>query len=149
MEMVQRIMRWNPCRNGQYINCHTNISWSLHLLQKSFEGTCNTTVCAVYKFRVQDTSKPATSISGPTAVCERSASLIYKPVGGNISSPGSWTWSRVACTGGAGQVGLGSGDSLVLTTAALGVGTHTIFVKGTNGCNATNCVSTTLTISDT
>jgi len=127
----------------------TPTSPGVYTYYRRAEGTCNTTVCAVYKFRVQDTSKPATSISGPTAVCERSASLIYKPVGGNISSPGSWTWSRVACTGGAGQVGLGSGDSLVLTTAALGVGTHTIFVKGTNGCNATNCVSTTLTISDT
>ena len=93
------------------------------------EGTCNTTVCAVYKFRVQDSSKTPTSISGPTSVCERSSALIFKPIGGNLSYPGSWTWSRVACTGSSGQVGLGSGDSLSITTAALGLGTHTIYVR--------------------
>jgi hypothetical protein len=46
------------------------------------EGLCNTTTCAVYTLTVTDSSKTPTSISGPTAVCERSASLVFKPVGG-------------------------------------------------------------------
>ncbi len=77
------------------------------------EGTCNTTICAVHKFSVQDSSKPATSISGPTSVCERSAPLVFKPLGGSLSSGGSWTWSRVACGGSPGQVGLGSGIAIL------------------------------------
>jgi hypothetical protein len=113
------------------------------------EGHCNTTTCAVYTLTVTDSSITPTSISGPTAVCERSAPLKFTPVGGTLSPGASWTWTRVACHGSPFQVGLGSGDTLTLTTAALGVGTHTFYVRGLNGCNTTNCVSLTLTISDT
>ncbi|MFN5217561.1 MAG: hypothetical protein ACK5CL_02230, partial [Sphingomonadales bacterium] len=113
------------------------------------EGTCNITTCGTYTLVVVDSSITPTSISGPNAVCERSATLVYKPVGGLLSPGASWTWTRVACYGSSGQVGMGSGDSLVLTTATLGVGTHTIFVRGLNGCNMTSCASQTVVISDT
>lgn len=113
------------------------------------EGTCNTTTCATYTLTVTDSSKTPLSISGPSAVCQRNTPMVFKPVGGKLSPGASWTWSRVACHGSPGQVGLGSGDSLVLTTAMLGIGTHTIFVRGLNGCNTTSCVSRTIVISDT
>jgi hypothetical protein len=113
------------------------------------EGTCNTTTCATYTLTVADSSKTPTSISGPTSVCQRNAAIVFKPIGGKLSQGASWTWTRVACHGSSGQVGLGSGDSLSLTTASLGTGTHTIYLKAIGGCNSTACISKTITISDT
>ncbi len=120
-----------------------------YLYYRRAEGTCNTTTCAAYTLTVTDSSKTPLSISGPTSVCERSAPLVFKPVGGKLSPGASWTWTRVACHGSPNQSGMGSGDSLVVTTATLGLGTHTVFVRGLNGCNMTSCVSKTFVISDT
>jgi hypothetical protein len=110
------------------------------------EGPCNVTACAAITFTVIDSSKPATAISGPLSVCPNNTPFTLKRVGGSLSPGGSWVWSRVACTGNPGQVGMGSGDSIVLTPLALGVGTHVFFIKGTGGCNQTACTSFTMTV---
>ena len=114
------------------------------------EGACNTTACGVVTFTIQDSSKPATSILVPSVVCQSSKPVVFRRVGGNMSSGGKWNWYRglPPCLV-QGSSWLGSGDSLVMTTAALGLGTHTIYLRGEGGCNSTGCISTTITVRDT
>ena len=114
------------------------------------EGACNTTTCGVISFTIQDTSKPATSISVPSVVCQSSKAVVFKRVGGSISPGGKWNWYRglPPCLV-QGSSWLGSGDSLVMTTASLGIGTHTIYLRGEGGCNNTGCLSVTITVRDT
>ncbi|NBP04862.1 MAG: T9SS C-terminal target domain-containing protein [Bacteroidetes bacterium] len=114
------------------------------------EGSCNTTSCGTITFTIQDTSKPATSIQVPSIVCQSSKPVVFKRVGGSMSSGGKWNWYRglPPCLV-QGSSWLGSGDSLVMTTAALGVGTHTIYLRGEGGCNSTGCISVTMVVRDT
>jgi len=112
------------------------------------ESACNTTACGSVSITVNDTSKPATSISGPSSVCQRSTPVILKRVGGFLSAGGAWNWYRNGC-GGSGIPWMGSGDSISFTTSSLSVGTHTFYLKAIGGCNTTACVSFNLTINDT
>jgi hypothetical protein len=111
-------------------------------------GPCNSTGCATVSLTVNDSSKPATSILGPTSVCQRSQPVVLRRSGGLLSGGASWQWYRVGC-GGSGVPWMGSGDSISFTTASLGTGTHTFYLKAIGGCNTTACVSHTITINDT
>jgi hypothetical protein len=114
------------------------------------EGSCNTTACGTITFTIQDTSKAATSIQVSSIVCQSNKPVVFKRIGGTMSSGGKWNWYRglPPCLV-QGSSWLGSGDSLVMTTAALGVGTHTIYLRGEGGCNSTGCISVTMVVRDT
>jgi hypothetical protein len=98
---------------------------------------------------VDDTSIIPTSINGPTSVCQRSAPLVYTVSGGKKGTGARWDWYRVACSGQTGSVWMGIGDTLRVTTNALGTGTHVLYVRADKGCNTTGCRSLTVVIRDT
>lgn len=101
------------------------------------EGTCNTTTCATISVLVNDTSVPATSISGSPAVCI-GGSTTLSVVGGSLGYLAGWEWYSGSC----GSTVIGTGPSIVVspTTAT------TYYVRAVGSCNTTVCRSFTVNV---
>ena len=104
------------------------------------EGTCNTTSCVNITVTVQDTSTPATSITGTSTIC-RGKSTTINISGGSLGTGASWRWYTVSCGGSS----IGSTTSISVSP----VNTTTYFIRAEGTCNTTSCVNITVTVQDT
>ncbi len=101
-------------------------------------GTCNTTSCAFTTVTVQDTSIPAASVSGSTAICIGSSTNL-SVTGGSLGTAANWEWYIGSCGG----THVGSGAVLSNVSPAI---TTTYFVRAEGLCNTTICKSFVLNV---
>jgi len=101
------------------------------------EGTCNTTSCVSTTVTVNDTSKPATSISGSPAICINSSTLL-NVVGGHLGVGAIWHWYVGSCGG----TSIGGGSSLSVSPTV----TTTYYVRAEGLCNTTICIPFTVNV---
>ncbi|MFM7765680.1 MAG: immunoglobulin domain-containing protein, partial [Sphingomonadales bacterium] len=104
------------------------------------EGTCNNTTCASINIVVQDTSLPATSITGTATICLGTSTTLTVN-GGTLGQAASWKWYSGSC----GLTPVGTGSSIAVAPAA----NTTYFVRAEGKCNNTICRSFTVTLRDT
>lgn len=102
------------------------------------EGTCNTTSCAFTTVTVQDTSIPAVSVSGSSAICIGSSTNL-SATGGSLGTSANWEWYTGSCGG----THIGSGTVISNVSPAV---TTTYFVRAEGLCNTTICTSFILTV---
>lgn len=101
------------------------------------EGQCNTTSCVFATVTVNDTSQPATSISGPAYICTGNSTNLTV-VGGLLGTGANWRWYSGSCGG----TLEGTGSVLPVAPTA---GT-TYFVQAIGLCNTTICTQFTLPV---
>lgn len=101
------------------------------------EGTCNTTPCASATVTVNDTSLPATSISGTTPICIGGSSVL-SVVGGQLGYLAGWEWYSSSCGGSV----IGTGPTITVSPAS----TTTYYVRAVGSCNTTVCRSFTVNV---
>jgi hypothetical protein len=106
------------------------------------EGGCNTTVCRSFTVTVNDTSLPASAISGTSVICLGQSSQLLVS-GGFLGTGANWRWYSGTCGGTSAGTGLG------ITVTPVSPGTYTYFVRAEGGCNTTACQSFTLSVRDT
>ncbi|MFN8322818.1 MAG: gliding motility-associated C-terminal domain-containing protein [Chitinophagales bacterium] len=101
------------------------------------EGGCNITNCTFTNVIVQDTSIPASSILGPTAICNGSSTNLTVN-GGFLGNSANWRWYSGSCGG----TLEGSGALLSVSPTT----TTTYYVRAQGLCNTTICTPYTLTV---
>jgi hypothetical protein len=89
---------------------------------------------------IQDTSLPATSISGTTTICLGTSSTLTAN-GGKLGLGASWKWYSGSCTG----TLVGSGTSVTVSPTS----STTYYLRAEGTCNNSICKNITITVLDT
>lgn len=94
------------------------------------EGTCNTTNCVFVTVTVNDTSEPASSVSGSPAICI-GGNTNLAAVGGQLGVGAGWNWYTGSC-----------GGTLISSGSPINVAplvTTTYYLRAEGLCNTTIC----------
>ncbi|MBK7148292.1 MAG: gliding motility-associated C-terminal domain-containing protein [Bacteroidetes bacterium] len=100
-------------------------------------GLCNTTTCAQFQVVVQDTSIPASSVSGTSPICIGGSSNLSVSTG-QLGAGASWNWFSGSCGG----TFIGSGALVTVAPTS----TTTYYVRAQGICNTTNCTPFTVSV---
>jgi hypothetical protein len=102
-----------------------------------YNGTCNTTSCAVVTVTVSALSTAPTGATGTTSVCSGGSTTLT--VAGGFKGSGAVTeWFTGSCGG----TLIGTGDAITVSPGS----TTTYYVRYSGGCNTTSCAAVTVTV---